>query len=374
LPLSFVFSGELTSSGRTEFRVDSLVNASVLYWTLVMYVDDEDGEDGVISCAPRWVNNDVHPPRRADGQLSTWRDHWMQAVYYLPPTTFVNNTITLTHDEYSFWWGGDHEQHPGCVCGVHKEVSRTRLLGVNRFDYGSVGGLFEKKDYYDTVVVLGDNSLLPLKCLEHCGNVVSVRETSGFSLKGVREFSSVADSERGGLVKGRVLILGEVYFSSAVDPVDHYNLFRRGVAEFREFFAEGLTAIDVYPENVSVVLMNVKFEDLWRIRAPVGSTCGVDITDFDEIVMKALDLVDEVEVHPVFEYAFEVVNVVKVKGNYSGEFEGGNAVVYWLDYHWGDNCEVTLPLGLQGVKFYKDNRTVRVIRKFHNDLLQLHVH
>jgi hypothetical protein len=178
------------------------------------------------------------------------------------------------------------------------------------------------------------------------------------------------------LVRGRVLILGEVCFSSAVDPVDHYNFFMRGVAEFREFFAEGLTAIDVYPENVSVVLMNVKFEDLWRIRAPVGSTCGVDITDFDEIIMGALDLVDEVEVHPVFEYAFEVVNVVRVEGdNYEGEFEGGNAVVYWVEYNWGDDCEVTLPpIGLQGVKFYKDKRTVRVSNKFHNDLLQLHVH
>ena len=37
-----------------------------------------------------------------------WRDHWMQAIYYLPAATSVtaNNEVSLIgyHDDYSLWF------------------------------------------------------------------------------------------------------------------------------------------------------------------------------------------------------------------------------------------------------------------------------
>jgi len=40
--------------------------------------------------------------------LIPWRDHWMQAVYYLPeevPITYgIEVNLIGYHDEYSFWF------------------------------------------------------------------------------------------------------------------------------------------------------------------------------------------------------------------------------------------------------------------------------
>lgn len=83
----------LVSSG------DGVAQVVFMWWDLVM---DPDGEV-VLSCAPIWAhplteNNDVLP----------WRDHWMQAVYYLPKEVPVQKEEKLVlvsqHDEYSFWF------------------------------------------------------------------------------------------------------------------------------------------------------------------------------------------------------------------------------------------------------------------------------
>lgn len=66
----------------------------------------------LLSCAPVWEHpdvkkhNDVNLDEQAD--LIPWRDHWMQAIYYLPLEIelSVNSEICLIgyHDEYSFWF------------------------------------------------------------------------------------------------------------------------------------------------------------------------------------------------------------------------------------------------------------------------------
>ena len=86
---------------RTSVKAETSGTCHILFmwWTLNM---DRDGEI-VISCAPKWT----------DASKYAWRDHWMQAIYYLPqPLSFSKGDdliITTAHDEYSFWF---HMQKP----------------------------------------------------------------------------------------------------------------------------------------------------------------------------------------------------------------------------------------------------------------------
>ena len=57
-------------------------------------------EERILSCAPWWI----HP----EGKKAPWRDHWIQAIYYLPKELHVQNqekiNVTGFHDEYSLWF------------------------------------------------------------------------------------------------------------------------------------------------------------------------------------------------------------------------------------------------------------------------------
>jgi protein arginine N-methyltransferase 7 len=79
--------------------VDGLAQVVFMWWDLVM---DLDGEV-VLSCAPIWA----HPLSEVTDVLP-WRDHWMQALYYLPKEVPVKKEERLVlvsqHDEYSLWF------------------------------------------------------------------------------------------------------------------------------------------------------------------------------------------------------------------------------------------------------------------------------
>lgn len=69
----------------------------------------------LLSCAPVWEHPDVSDYIKEDtlcfnemADLIPWRDHWMQAVYYLPEEVPImrGDVVNLVgyHDEYSFWF------------------------------------------------------------------------------------------------------------------------------------------------------------------------------------------------------------------------------------------------------------------------------
>lgn len=66
-----------------------------MWWDLIM---DCDGEI-ILSCAPKWAESSVN---------YAWRDHWMQAVYYLPRAVDVKENqdlnLVANHDEFSMWF------------------------------------------------------------------------------------------------------------------------------------------------------------------------------------------------------------------------------------------------------------------------------
>ncbi|VDM75282.1 unnamed protein product [Strongylus vulgaris] len=69
------------------------LDAILMWWDL-----DMDGTGKFwIDMAPKWANNAYH-----------WRDHWMQAVYYLPHRVNVEKNqkfiLKCSHDEFSMWF------------------------------------------------------------------------------------------------------------------------------------------------------------------------------------------------------------------------------------------------------------------------------
>lgn len=111
------------------------------------------------------------------GEKLPWRDHWMQAIYYLPMDVQVTSEgaclkLDAYHDEYSFWFGLDQEPsviptiypRPVCHCSAHLAVSRMRLGQMNDDRRNeSFVRVLEKVVNHDTIcVTLGDCCLLGL--------------------------------------------------------------------------------------------------------------------------------------------------------------------------------------------------------------------
>lgn len=69
----------------------------------------------LLSCAPVWEHPNVPEDIKEDtaclqrmADSIPWRDHWMQAVYYLPEEVPITRGVEVNligyHDEYSFWF------------------------------------------------------------------------------------------------------------------------------------------------------------------------------------------------------------------------------------------------------------------------------
>ena len=111
------------------------------------------------------------------GSLLPWRDHWMQAIYYLPSDVNIRREgeqleLRSYHDEYSLWFGLDESpsnthanlSRPSCHCSIHLAVSRNRLGQLNDQDRNEkLISVLEKVVHDETVcLVLSDCSLLSL--------------------------------------------------------------------------------------------------------------------------------------------------------------------------------------------------------------------
>ena len=81
-------------------KTNGTAQAVFMWWDLVM---DTKGEV-ILSCAPFWA----HPSKPKSADDIPWRDHWMQAVYYLPTPVPAKEgqelTLISSHDEFSLWF------------------------------------------------------------------------------------------------------------------------------------------------------------------------------------------------------------------------------------------------------------------------------
>lgn len=77
-------------------KCSAVAHGVFMWWDLLM---DPDGEI-ILSCAPKWA--------RTSEEDYSWRDHWMQAVYYFPKNPKLEGgqefTLITNHDEFALWF------------------------------------------------------------------------------------------------------------------------------------------------------------------------------------------------------------------------------------------------------------------------------
>ncbi|XP_046426802.1 protein arginine N-methyltransferase 7 isoform X1 [Neodiprion fabricii] len=313
-------------SHKTKSIAAGTAHAVFMWWDLKM---DTEGQV-LLSCAPVWEHPDVklelnHGKSTVElNEKIPWRDHWMQAVYYLSPAYEICSgqelTLVTSHDEYSFWYhlndGSSMDevnyQRPICDCFVHLAYSRTRIGQLNdkKRNKKYIQAL-EKRITSDSVCLcLSDNCLLGLAAAKLGSKKVIIFESNGLSHRVMEMFVKANGlSEKVRIVNskddlnpddGVNLIFGEPNFVTSIlawDNIYFWHLSSR--------YPKHIARI---PSAVTVRAVAVEFKDLHKIRAPVRKCEGFDMSRFDELVQEQFlqvssDISDnQIEAHPLWEY------------------------------------------------------------------------
>ncbi|KAK7873770.1 hypothetical protein R5R35_005767 [Gryllus longicercus] len=316
-PLPSEFSNILVSKAEKD-GVAQLVFA---WWDLVMDVDGEI----VLSCAPVWA----HPLTRGEGSADDlpWRDHWMQAVYYLPKEVDVKEgqeiTIICTRDEYSFWFNACENlriseidyQRPLCDCGLHAGFSRTRIGAMNDSERirKYIAALEPLITDESSCLCLSEGTLLGLVAAKLGARKVYCIESNVLAKRALEEFirhnylqekvvlmDSVETLKKHQELEGQVnVVLGEPHFFTTLLPW-HNAYFWYMKQEISSLLSPCTT---ILPAEATVWAMAVEFKDLYKIRAPLCNVEGFAVAEFDKLIEHSSSISDSaVEAHPLWEY------------------------------------------------------------------------
>ncbi|XP_075224124.1 protein arginine N-methyltransferase 7-like isoform X2 [Lycorma delicatula] len=302
-----------------------VAHAVFMWWELTM--DTED--DIVLSCAPHWA----HPSPEAKGGADAipWRDHWMQEIYHFPRDVPVNKGENLKiigcHDQYGFWFNLTKDENiiedekkelfrPACTCNLHLICSYTRIGMLNdpirREKY--ILALKRKIDAESIVLSIGECSLLGLIAAYLGAKKVYCQEFSFFSQPVVSNFIKtnnlsnkiellpLEDDKKTFLnfpdkllnvVHEVNLIVTEPFFSSAFLPWNHLR-WKPGMYN---------DECVMLPTNATIWALPVQFDHLYKIRAPLNKVFDFNMTEFDQLVLKASNISDSpIELQPLWEY------------------------------------------------------------------------
>ncbi|XP_015913660.1 protein arginine N-methyltransferase 7 [Parasteatoda tepidariorum] len=336
-----------------------------MWWDLKM---DMDG-DIILNNGPKWVQPE---PKNAQ-----WRDHWMQAIYYLPETCSVQEgdkiTLTAYHDEYSLWFAIPKTNNkkiadsPTCNCLVHVTDSRMRIGMKNDMQRNNnyMSMLKEIISPSSICLSISDGSLLPLIAAKLGAKKIYSVESSRFHydmMKSYIEANDEADticvlSKEPADLTGKDLdmktvnvLLAEPYFANCVRPWELMRFWHLS-SMLRPLLSE---EIQIIPQVGKLRGVGVEFDDLWKIRAPLQNVEGFDLAKFDEMIQRAISLADAaIEPHPLWEYPckpvtkiFEIINCDFLRDSFKDSFEASgeieisnsgicNGVAIWTDYSYG---------------------------------------
>lgn len=297
-------------------------DAVLMWWDVIM---DPEGEV-VLSCAPFWAHPDCRGKDEASSEDIPWRDHWMQAVYYLPAPCRVTEGATLTlvssHDEYSLWFNVQQtegekvcEDRPVCECGIHILNSRTRLGQLNDPSRQEVYlRVLRRLVTPDTVLlVLGDGCVVALAAARMGARHVYVAEGSEAGRRVMQAFittngiqdkvtiltDSIADTTLTQLVAPVTAVFSEPHFTTSLLPWHAlYCWYARSSCTHLLDPSPTLA-----PRSATLWALPVWYRDLWKIRAPLHTCNGFKMGVFDKLIEMACEEADEkVEPHPLWEY------------------------------------------------------------------------
>lgn len=297
-------------SGRTPFiyersiihtvkaENDGQAQAVFMWWELQM---DTEGKI-VLSCAPVWA----HHLRKNNGtEQIPWRDHWMQAVYYLPQELSVKKgqeiNLVSCHCEYALWFNlveyfKDAETHflqPICECSMHITFSRTRIGQINdstRYKrYLSVLQKYIKQD--STVLFLSDGFIYGLVAAKLGAKKLYFVETNHLSRQILLDFIKVNNLSNVEILakleelnenhfKEINMVFGEPFFTSSIIPWDNL-LFTFLLNGIKKFLTEG---VQVFPKKAVIKGVAMHFSDLHKIRCPLQTCEGFLMKNFDDLI------------------------------------------------------------------------------------------
>ncbi|KAJ3662367.1 hypothetical protein Zmor_006721 [Zophobas morio] len=291
-----------------------VAQAVFMWWDLQM---DTEGKV-ILSCAPHWVHSVAK-------DCIQWRDHWMQAIYYLPQEVIINRDMEInlisSHDEYSLWFNVRSDLKltntdylkPICECGLHMTVSRTRVGQINdSLRNKKYISLLEKNVNRNSVIlVLSDGFYLSLCAAKLGAKKIYYIETNHLSRKILLDFiqhneiSNVEIFENIEALQSHEhldkinMVFGEPYFLNNILPWDNllFSYLLKGVKTLLTGDAK------IFPKTVVIKALAVKFSDLNKIRLPLGECEGFLMKDFDELIQTSSNISDDnVEAQPLWEY------------------------------------------------------------------------
>ncbi|EEZ99615.1 protein arginine N-methyltransferase 7 isoform X2 [Tribolium castaneum] len=359
-------------SGNTPFIFDQSTIHSIkaaqsgvaqvvfMWWDLQM---DTEGKI-VLSCAPHWG-----PPQEA----VPWRDHWMQAIYYLPNEVVVSKDAELhlvsCHDEFSLWFNVRLDLRlsevdyvkPICECGLHMTFSRTRIGQINDASRNKKYiSLLEKCIDRDSVIlILSDGFYLSLCASKMGAKKIYYVETNYLSRKilidfvefneitNVEVFENIESLVNNGNPEKINMVVGEPYFLNSILPWDNllFIYLLKGVRNILTNDAR------LFPKIAVIKGIAVKFSDLNKIRLPLGECEGFVMKDFDELIETSSNISDDnVEAQPLWEYPgialSKPVDIITIDSNsvpekvveLSGVFEidsrhgSCNGIALWIEW------------------------------------------
>uniref|UniRef100_A0A8R1DG91 Protein arginine N-methyltransferase n=1 Tax=Caenorhabditis japonica TaxID=281687 RepID=A0A8R1DG91_CAEJA len=335
---SFIRETVATSSGT--------IDALMMWWDIDM---DGNGQH-FIDMAPEWKNTKDY----------AWRDHWMQAVYYLPQKKRVKKgetfEIVCNHDEFSMWFTekGQDTARGYCQCTMHTMMSRQTIYHVNE--------IFENRKYRDEVeklssgihvVTVGEGSFLGLLAAKTARKVTIIEGNQKFReifekyisyyiLPNVQILEKVTS-----LAETPDLVLAEPFYMSAMAPWHNLRLVF-DVEVLKMMHGDELR---VEPHIGTLKALPVRFAHLHKIAADVGIVNGFDLSHFDDISTKARQATDAiVDEQGLWEYAgvatgapielldFPITGTV-LSRECSVEIENmgsANGLAMWMEWHFGD--------------------------------------
>uniref|UniRef100_A0A673XX73 Protein arginine N-methyltransferase n=1 Tax=Salmo trutta TaxID=8032 RepID=A0A673XX73_SALTR len=345
-PQSHSSSFPAQSSGRAQV---------VLSW---WDIDMDPSGSIVCSMAPSWTYPDPQ----------SWRDHWMQSVYFLPVERRVAEgeelSLTVSHDDYSLWYslqpdGEAPPCRPCCVCQAHLVWTRTRFGELNdRQRTQSYVRALRSVVKPDSVCVgVSDGSLLPV--FAHMLGSMNTRLLAAktFQILGIRPDQLSSTDLAGEQIS---VLIGEPYFSTSLLPWHSLYFWYCRTALVRLLTPNAT----ILPCSATLCMVAVEFQDLWRIRAPCGTCEGFDVGPMDEMVQQSLDFREshESEPQPLWEYpcraltqpravmTFDFLQCVpeqpiRCQGSLPFTRRGRcHGVALWMEYQLNDDIKVSMGL------------------------------
>uniref|UniRef100_A0A1I7T4F0 Protein arginine N-methyltransferase n=1 Tax=Caenorhabditis tropicalis TaxID=1561998 RepID=A0A1I7T4F0_9PELO len=275
------------------------IDALLMWWD----IDMDRRNETFIDMAPKWKNPNNY----------AWRDHWMQAVYYLPEKKIVEKNqkfeIVCNHDEFSLWFseGGKDPSRSYCTCGLHSMLSRQTIYHINEmFENQRFQKEVEKLSKNLHVVTVGEGSFLGFLAAKNARKITIIEGNERLKdifFKYIHHYKleNVEIVDRpSSLSESPDIILAEPFYMSSMNPWNNLR-FLYDVEVLKMLYGDDLK---VEPHIGRLKAIPHSFENLHKIAADVGTVNGFDLSFFDEISTKARAATDAIiDEQSLWEYA-----------------------------------------------------------------------